>query len=352
MINYVSERAKSLAPYEPTENKYKIKLDANESFIEIPSEICDLSDCISKIQLNRYPDPFAKDLCIAFGDFINVSYDKIVAGNGSDEIISLLYPSFLNPGDKVLTFSPDFSMYSFYCDIAGMNNVVLKTDENFNINIDNVIKTVKENHIKMVIFSNPCNPTGNIISKSEIKKLLSSVDCLVIVDEAYMDFADESVIDLIDDYKNLMVLKTCSKAIAMAGIRLGFAISNVELISVLKKVKSPFNVNSVTAYIGEKVIKQKDFIKESIDKIKENTKYLNNNLKQFESDNFVIYKTFTNFVFIKAKNAEKIFNYLLGESICVRYMMKNYLRITSGTKEEIDILINSLKKYFEENSYE
>ncbi len=352
MKEYISERAKKLAPYNPSENKYKIKLDSNESYIKIPKQILDYNKCLDDVELNRYPDPLCKSLCNAFGNFINIKGEKIVAGNGSDEIISLLFPSFLNPGDNVITFSPDFSMYSFYCDIAGMNNIVLDSDDKFNINIENVISISEQKNIKMIIFSNPCNPSGNIISHKNIEKILSSVKALVVVDEAYMDFADESVIDLIDKYSNLIVLKTCSKAIAMAGIRLGFAIGNEKLISVIRKVKSPFNVNSVTATIGERVLKEKNFISDSIKKIKENTIYLEKKLKEFESDKFIIYNTNTNFVLIKAIDAEKIYNYLLDNDICVRFMMKNYLRITAGTIEEINIFINSLKNFFKEKSYE
>lgn len=351
MKNYVSGRAKELAPYEPTENKYNVKLDANESFINIPKDILDFNECLDVVELNRYPDPLCKSLCEAFGEFIGISGDKVVAGNGSDEIISLLFPSFLNPNDNVLTFSPDFSMYSFYCSLAGMNNIIFDSDEKFNIDIEKVIKIAKDKNIKMIIFSNPCNPTGNIILKNDIEKLLRSTEALVVVDEAYMDFADESVLDLIDRYDNLLVLKTCSKAIAMAGIRLGFAIGNDKLISVIRKVKSPFNVNSVTAKIGETVLRKKDFIIDSIKKIKENTSYLEENLNKFESDDFIIYNTNTNFVFVKTKFAEKIYNYLLQKGICIRYMMENYLRVTAGTIEEIDTFIECLNKYFEENTY-
>jgi histidinol-phosphate aminotransferase len=235
MAYEVNEKIRELVPYQPITGNYRIRLDANESFLVPENEILKAiqKDAVS-VAFQRYPDPIAQELCEAFAKAYNVNVENVVAGNGSDELISLLFSSFLMKGECAVTLSPDFSMYSFYCGIAEGQNKEFKKRDDFSFSIDDLIDFVNKNKARMLIFSNPCNPTSLGVKREEIRKLVSSVNALVVLDEAYMDFWDQSMLSEVNQYDNLIILRTCSKAIGAASLRLGFAVSNVKSDSVHK----------------------------------------------------------------------------------------------------------------------
>ena len=249
----LNEKVKNLTPYEPISGTYEIRLDANESFLTVPKNIeNEMVEALKNSALNRYPDPMATKLVNGFANYFNVNADCVTAGNGSDEIISVIMNAFLQKGDKILTLEPDFSMYRFYAEIAECESVKYQKDDNLDVNIDDVITLANSENVRIVIFSNPCNPTSRIITKDHIRKLINSTDALVVLDEAYMDFAeDESLLGEFEKYDNLIILKTCSKALGSAALRLGFAVANKTLTNVIRAVKSPYNVNSVSQALGE-----------------------------------------------------------------------------------------------------
>lgn len=337
------EKIINFTPYEPLVGEYKIRLDVNESFIEIDEKI--VTEAVKKVKLNRYPDPYATAAVKAFAGLFGIDSRLAVAGNGSDELIGVIASAFLQKGDKLLCFKPDFPMYGFYSRLYELDVVEMQKNEDFNIDIDEIINFINEKSIMCVIFSNPCNPTSLGINKAAVKRLAESVSALVILDEAYMDFWDEneSLLSEVQKYDNLIVLRTCSKSVALAGIRLGFAVSNLTITSALKAAKSPFNVNALSQAIGEAVLSDAENYRNSIAMIKESTARLYKALTElamFEK----IYETRTNFVFIKTEKAGEIYKYLLGKSIAVR-CFGNYLRICAGTDEENEELIKALKEF-------
>ena len=272
----LNDKVKNLTPYEPISGTYEIRLDANESFLTFPKEIEDeMVDALRNSALNRYPDPMATKLVKGFADYFNVDADCVTAGNGSDEIISVIMNAFLQKGDKILTLEPDFSMYRFYAEIAECESVKYQKDENLDVNIDDVIALAKEENVRIVIFSNPCNPTSRIVTKEDVRKLINNVDSLVVLDEAYMDFAgDESLLEEFENYDNLIILKTCSKALGSAALRLGFAVANKTLTNVIRAVKSPYNVNSVSQALGEVLFSHPDYIDNCIETVVNSRKEL------------------------------------------------------------------------------
>ena len=211
----LNEKVKNLTPYEPISGTYEIRLDANESFLTFPKEIEDeMVEALKNSALNRYPDPNATKLVKGFADYFKVNPDCVTAGNGSDEIISVIMNAFLQKGDKILTLEPDFSMYRFYAEIAECESVKYQKDNNLDVNIDDVIALANNENVRIVIFSNPCNPTSRIVTKDDVRKLINNIEALVVLDEAYMDFAeDESLFGEFENYDNLIILKTCSKAL-------------------------------------------------------------------------------------------------------------------------------------------
>lgn len=346
----LNEKVKNLTPYEPISGTYEIRLDANESFLIFPKEIEEeMVDALRNSALNRYPDPMATKLVNGFSKYFNVNPDCVTAGNGSDEIISVIMNAFLQKGDKILTLEPDFSMYRFYAEIAECDSIKYQKDENLDVNIDDVIALAKKENVRIVIFSNPCNPTSRIVTKEDVRKLINSVDSLVVLDEAYMDFAgDESLLGEFEKYDNLIILKTCSKALGSAALRLGFAVANKTLTNVIRAVKSPYNVNSVSQALGEVLFSHPDYIDKCIETVVNSRKELYNEILEIESDKIEkIYETNTNFVFMKVKNAKAVFEKMKDNSIIIRNM-GDYLRITAGTENENAKMLETFRKVLEE----
>ena len=249
----MAEKLQNLVPYSPLEGDYPIRLDANESFLSPPPELLQqIGDAVARIPFNRYPDPYCVALCEKFASFFGVRPSNVVAGNGSDELIGLIVSSFAGAGDRMAVVKPDFSMYAFYAQAAGVSvEVFEKPAETLALDADALVAFARERDVRLVILSNPCNPTSLSASRGSVLRIVEGLpDRLVVIDEAYMDFSTGSVLDVVDRYDNLIVLKTCSKAFGMAAIRLGFAVSHPTLAIALKAAKPPYNVNSMTQAIG------------------------------------------------------------------------------------------------------
>ncbi len=344
----ICEKVRELEPYEPINGTYRIRLDANESFYDIPNEIKDeIKNIVDNMSFNRYPDPAATKTVRAFSEYYGLDSENVTATNGSDEMLYLLSSAMLQRKSKVLVIEPDFSMYKFYSTLSENQVISIKKSDTLKIDIDEVIKTANDNNIDMIIFSNPCNPTGQGITADESRRLVKSVNSLVVLDEAYMDFWNESVLTEAPLYDNLIVLKTASKSIGSAAIRLGFAVSNKKLTKVLQAVKSPYNVNTLTQEIGACIFSHKELLDKRRDTIIKNTKELYNSLLKLKdrySLPFKIYEPCTNFVFIRTELAEDLYKYLLDNGIAIRFF-GDALRITTGNENENKELLVNIEKF-------
>lgn len=333
----LNEKIRDLRPYDPITGTYPIRLDANESFLPIPNRIAlKMMEAAAFTAYNRYPDPLASELCKSFAEYYHVNSAYVTAGNGSDELISVVCSAFLMKGDTMLTVSPDFSMYRFYASIAEAKSIGYQKNPDLTISVDKMIELANTNDAKVILFSNPCNPTSLGLRKEEIRRLITSVHALVVLDEAYMDFWDQSLLNEVENYDNLMILRTCSKAFGMAGIRLGFAVANPTLTNVLKAVKSPYNVNSLTQKIGSFILNEPVLVHSGIEEIIASRNMLYSEMCRIEKNNserMHVYPTVTNFVFIQISQAEEMYLTLLNSGIAVRFM-GDFLRITAGTMEE------------------
>ena len=352
----LNDKIKNLVPYEPVSGEYKIRLDANECTLNYDADFMKTVDnVIHNLDFNRYPDPLCVELRKSFADFYGLDYKNVTVGNGSDELIFLIESAFMKKGDRLLTVSPDFSMYEFYSSITENPCVIFKKNEDLNIDVDSLIDTIKHENISLVIFSNPCNPTGQGINKNDVVKLVSSVDALIVLDEAYMDFWSEenSLLKDVNNYSNLIVFRTASKALGSAALRLGFAVSNETISRAIAAVKSPYNVNSISQAIGAELYKNKKILNNRIKTIVENTKKLYNKLVNLSLaiDDFYVYPTKTNFVFIKTSFGKELWTYLKENSIAIRWM-GDYIRITSGTEAEIDAVVSAVEKFISERKNE
>ncbi len=337
MAYTVNSKIRDLKPYQPIVGTYRIRLDANESFLTPPPELVSkIRDAAASVAYNRYPDPYAEELCRAFAGYYGIDSANVMAGNGSDELISLLFGTFLMKGEGVMTLSPDFSMYRFYGEISEARCVEYRKKPDFSVDADDLIRAVNESGVRMLVFSNPCNPTSLGLGREEIRRLVGSVESLVVLDEAYMDFWDQSMLKEVNNFDNLVILRTCSKAVGMAAARLGFAVANPVLIRSLKAVKSPYNVNAVSQRIGAAVLGEQEWLRFCLQEIIRSRDSLFSSLKKLEAEKpgkFTVAKTVTNFVTIRTADGEAIYHSLLERGIAVR-CFKGFLRVTAGNKQE------------------
>lgn len=345
----LNEKIRNLKPYDPISGEYAVRLDANESFFGLPEDLRqELAQIASELVLNRYPDPLSTEVCKAFADYYQVPVENVTAGNGSDELISIICNSFLEKGDAFLTLEPDFSMYRFYGVIAEGVPVTLQKPENLRIDVEEVIRVCREKDIKLLIFSNPCNPTSLGLGREEVRRLITSVDALVVLDEAYMDFWDQSLLPEFDQYDNLLILRTCSKAFGGAALRLGFAVGALPLTNALKAVKSPYNLNSFTQAAGAALLRRKEESKAALAEILLSKKELLDGVKTLAErfpGEMEVFESDTNFVFIRTGKYAEIFRYMLEKGIAIR-KFAGYLRITAGTREENRAVLDALQEFF------
>lgn len=349
MAYELNDKIKNLVPYEPISGTYNIRLDANECTLNYNDEFTDMAvNALKSVEFNRYPDPLCMNLRKSFADYYGVNYKNVTVGNGSDELIFLIESAFMKKGDTVLVTSPDFSMYEFYSSITENNCLRFIKDDDLNIDIDKLIDKINSEDVSLVIFSNPCNPTGQGVCKECLVKLLNSVNALVVIDEAYMDFWDEtqSLLKDVESFTNLIVFRTASKAMGSAALRLGFAVACENISKAISAVKSPYNVNSISQEIGTELYKNKVFLQNRTKTIVENTEKLYNelNLISKEIDDFKVYPTKTNFVLVKTSFGKQLWEYLKSNSVVIRYMGE-FIRITAGTNEEIETIDKLIKQF-------
>lgn len=327
-----------LKPYSSARNEFKgeasVFLDANENPLNQP--------------YNRYPDPLQWKLKEKIGKLKNVASEKIFLGNGSDEPIDLVIRVFCEPEkDNVVAIDPTYGMYQVCADINNIEyrKVLLKSD--YSLNANRVLDAV-DNNTKLVFLCSPNNPTGNLLDKGEILKIINQFNGIVVVDEAYIDFSpNDSFLPELDKYSNIIILQTLSKAWGLAAIRLGMAFASPQIIEFFNKVKYPYNINQLT----------QDFVYNELDKTTEMLEWvdiLNSErailVKELKALPFVefVYPSDANFILIKVNDANKIYNFLVNKGIIVRNrtsvtLCEGCLRITVGTKEENKIVMEALK---------
>ena len=301
----------------------------------------------AQVVLRRYPDPAAAEACAAFGALYGIPADLITAGNGSDELISVICTAFLEKQDKVMTLDPDFSMYRFYARQEEKPCLVWEKGEDLTIDVPRVLDTMQREQVRMLIFSNPCNPTSLGLTIPQVRQLVEGTDALIVLDEAYMDFWDQSFLPWVEQYDNLIILRTCSKALGLAGLRLGFAVANPTLTAVLRAAKSPYNCDSVTTAMATVILKNPLYREVYLPIIRQSRDMLLQGLQALRQQGLVdrVYDSCTNFVLIELKNAVQVFEDLKDCGILVRCLGPTRLRITAGTEAENREVLAYLKVF-------
>ncbi|MCR4944232.1 MAG: histidinol-phosphate transaminase [Clostridium sp.] len=334
------------------DNECFIRLDSNESYIDVERDKkIMMKGILNKVPFNRYPDNESCDLRKLYADYVQgIKIDNILAGNGSDEMIGLVIGALINQGKKVLTFSKEFSMYEYYTSINGGEIVRYETEEDGKVCVDDFIDFGKKEDVDLIIFSNPNNPTGNILSNEDIEKiLLAFPDTYVLVDEAYYEFYGESMIEDIGKFNNLLVTRTLSKAWGLAALRVGFLISCEKNIEKFKEVKVPYTISGISRTIAESVLKNKRIVEERSKEIICERENLYNELNFIEKEaamEIKFYKSNANFIFGRTPYKEALFTALKRRKITIRNFKDDTFRITVGSNLENRRLIETIKEVF------
>lgn len=325
-----------------------ILLNANEGSNNLDTKIVEeIKEAMNDIAFNRYPDNDQTELLEAYGKVIGVKKENLLAGNGSDQMLGLLIGTFLSKGKKLYTFDPDFSMYDYYasCYEADVKKYPLNDDGT--LDVDAFIENGKD--ASLVMFSRPNNPSGYCLNQEEIKKVLEGFQGIpVVVDEAYIEFAKEdSAIQLLKEYNNLYVTRTLSKAYGVAGIRVGFLISNEENMKVMKSGSVAYALNSVTMKIGTIVLKYADTFQKQAKIISQKRDAMYEQVKNLNKITF--YPSQGNFLHGKTDNKEKLLKMFEEKNIVIRDYKDDTFRITIGNDDENQVVLEVLKKYEEES---
>ena len=331
----------ALEPYSCARDEFKgmdahVFLDANENPYNGP--------------LNRYPDPLQENLKAALSSLKGVSPEKIFLGNGSDEAIDLVYRVFCEPKcDNVVAIAPTYGMYKVCADINEVEYRPVPLDENFQLNAEALLASV-DAHTKVIWLCSPNNPSGNCLQRDEIVKVLRGFEGIVVLDEAYSDFSDQMPFRLmLDEFPNIIVLNTFSKAWASASIRLGMAFASAEIIGLFNKVKYPYNVNQLTQQQALEMLKDPYEIDKYVKILLAERSRLMQSFQELPICE-QIYKTDANFFLAKVTDAKAIYDYLVDRGIIVRNRSKiqlcqNCLRITIGNRTENNELLAALRQY-------
>ncbi len=318
--------------YETMKGDHRIWLDKNESPFDIPDELKDrIFDELKKIEFNRYPDISGLPLREKLATHLSLDVSNIVVGNGSDQLIDGILDLFV--GNQVVIHSPTFGMYSFYAKKKGLELVDIPLDEDHDL----PCMDSYGDDVKVIFICSPNTPTGNMISRDKIVDVLEK-GYPVVLDEAYIDFARGSNIDLVEEYENLIVLRTLSKAYGLAAMRVGYAVAQPSVMLQLSKIVSPFIINKISMKMAEMMLEQKELIRERVEYIKNEREKLISEFSEYA------YPSETNFVMLDLDAYE----YLLEQGIVVRKLdgrLKGKIRVTVGTVEENREVTDALKDF-------
>ncbi|WP_142601809.1 histidinol-phosphate transaminase [Solitalea koreensis] len=338
------ENIKNLTPYSSARDEFQgeasIYLDANENSFGSPLETA----------FNRYPDPLQLELKKKLTTIKGVPAQNIFIGNGSDEAIDILFRAFCRPGiDNVVTVPPTYGMYEVSANINDVEIRKVNLLPNYQLNLEGIAEAIDKN-TKLIFICSPNNPTGNSINREDIETILANFHGIVVIDEAYINFSrQKTFIQELTEYSNLVVLQTMSKAWGLAALRVGMAYACEEIIEIFNKVKPPYNINRASQELALKALDNIDQVNQWI---RETVAERNKLAKSLTEITIVeqVYPSDANFLLVKIKYADYLYNFLVDKGIIVRNRSKvtlceSCLRITVGTPDENKILINAIKEF-------
>ena len=341
----IRKNIKSLKPYSSARHEFtgeaSVFLDANENAYGSP---------VVMEPFNRYPDPLQWELKFQLAKIKGVPAENIFVGNGSDEVIDLAYRIFCNPGkDNVIICPPTYGMYEVSANINDIEIRKVNLLEGFQLDVEGILAAT-DKKTKLLFICSPNNPTGNNMNREDVELLLNNFPGIIIIDEAYINYSrQKTFIQELTEYPNLIVMQTLSKAWGLAALRLGLCYASMDMIDLFNKVKPPYNVNKASQQLALEALQDTEQVNSWIREVVLEKDYLAKTMAEFP---FVeqVYPSDANFFLMKVKDADRLYNYLAEHKVIVRnrskeVMCEDCLRITIGTPEENQQLLNLLKNY-------
>lgn len=343
----VPNRIEGLEPYDPKYLPAATTLSANECPLGLPDEVAArVAARLADLECNRYPDPLANGLRDAIAERSGLARDAVLVGNGGDELLLDTFLAWGGPNRSCLNFPPTFAVYGIDAQITGTRLIDVARDASFDIPLDEALEAIGSEDPDIIIVTSPNNPTGNVIARDGLERILCATDALVVLDEAYVEFADESFSGLVEEHRNLAVLRTFSKAYACAGVRLGYLLADEAVIREYLKVRQPYSVDRISQVIGEEAYRAQDAMKARVVDIRSERERIMRALSA--SENVKVWGSNANFFLMRVPEAHRIWEALYRRhGVLVRDFsavpgLEDCLRITVGTKEENDRLLEAL----------
>ena len=328
-------------PGEQPQTTDYIKLNTNENPYAPPDGIFNnLEEELKQVRL--YPDPVSTKLRKAAGEIFGFSHEQILPGNGSDDILNIALRTFVNPGEKVAFLDPTYSLYETITKVHGANIQTIETNENFELD-----RPLTCPEAKLIFVASPNPPLGKHLNRESLKETCEQATGIVLIDEAYVDFSDEDHWDFIKKYKNVIVSRTMSKSYSLAGMRVGFAISSLDIIGQMNKVRDSYNLDRIAQTLGANCFQFQDYFKSIWQQVRTSRTRLMTSLRNLD---FVVFDSDANFVLASPQwiEASQLYTKLKERKVLVRYFkhprISNYVRITVGTDAEIDRLLEVIEQ--------
>ena len=346
-MKYIRKSIQELKEYTVPQDKYEVKLNQNESPYDVPEGLKE--EIIRKIKItdwNRYPSRTAIPLVKAISVYTNFPEEGIVAANASNEILQAVFQAICDAGDKVVAISPGFAIYPYLSKIMDLDLDEVPLLEDFSFDIKEIINKGKD--AKMVILALPNNPTGTTISIDKIEEIAKNINGIFVVDEAYFEFSKKTAISLLDKYDNIIIIRTLSKAFGLAGLRLGYLLTNAEIAGAVQKAKLPFSVGIFGQIAGEVLLKKNEYIKDIVKKIMDEKEKVFAKLKEIPIIEPI--PSYTNFILFRTQNmpGKELFDEMYRRGVLLRFFdtprLKKTLRVTIGKPEQNKTFLNTLKE--------
>ena len=348
LMELVRDKIKDLKAYQVENLDECTKLHANENpYPPSPELLNKIFQRLDELELNRYPDPDCRNLKKTIANRTGALPEQLIIGNGSDELIQYLMQVLCNEGETIAFPDPTFAMYGITAQCLGLSPVSFPLNDNWDFEASSALKTLAEHKARIVFISYPNNPTGNCFSEQEIQQVIEQFEGIVVLDEAYHDFSGKTFLKQMEKHNNLVILRSLSK-IGLAGLRVGYGIFPVMLAEQVNKSRLPYNSNSISQWVANELLNDFTPVQNQIHSILEERDRLMDELSKLPA--ITAYPSDSNFILFQAsRDGEKVFNNLKANGTLLRNLgshprLKNFLRVTIGTKQENDQFLSQLRK--------
>ena len=352
MLKYRTGLAK-MPSYDVVERDWKIKINANECNMNLPPMVEDrVMGRLSRVAFNRYPNEQLDDLREQIADNFSLQKENVLIGSGSSEIIEKLFYCFGGTRSRKIVYpQPSFSMYTIYAKAAEAVGVPVDLEEDYRLDVGKFVRAVVENKASLAVICNPNNPTGNVMSLSDIEYIAQNIDCAFLVDEAYVEFHGESAASVLKKYPHMIIARTFSKAYGLAAARVGYMLADANIVEMIDKSYMPYHMNVLSLVTADTVYQMRHEYVPRIQMMVAERKRMETELKKLSG--FTVYPSATNFILVKYASAGELNEAMEAAGIGLRSFgsaprLENCLRISMGTREENDAWYKAMKDFIEE----